>query len=195
MLFPQPRNLVLGEGTYRVKGDYSSCDLVSFYNAVKGGCEDVSVSRSPLAGKEEYRLVIDGSGAHLTAACDEGLFRAATSLWQLVRTGGGSLQHMQIDDQPQIARRGYMLDISRGRMPRVETIKTMIDFLASLKYNEFQLYMEGDCFKYAAYPEETAGFDCLTPEGALHRPCAQSEFLRPHVYMAEEAQLPPPRPL
>ena len=40
----------------------------------------------------------------------------------------------------------------------------MIDFLAALKYNEFQLYMEGDCFKYAAYPKETADFDCLTPE-------------------------------
>jgi len=46
----------------------------------------------------------------------------------------------------------------------VATIKMMIDFIAALKYNEFQLYMEGDCFKYAAYPKETADFDCLTPE-------------------------------
>jgi hypothetical protein len=60
-----------------------------------------------------------------------------------------------------------MIDISRGKMPFVKTIKMMIDFLAELKYNEFQLYMEGDCFKYAAYPEETAGFDCLTPEDIL----------------------------
>ena len=78
--------------------------------------------------------------------------------------GKGSLPHVHIEDKPDLPRRGYMLDISRGRKPKMETIKTMIDFLAALKYNEFQLYMEGDCFKYAAYPEETAHFDCLTPE-------------------------------
>ena len=78
--------------------------------------------------------------------------------------GKGSLPHVHIEDKPDLPRRGYMLDISRGRKPKMETIKTMIDFRAALKYNEFQLYMEGDCFKYAAYPEETAHFDCLTPE-------------------------------
>lgn len=105
--------------------------------------------------------------SHEHLSCQEGLFRAATSLRQMLRRGEGKLPFMRLQDKPDIARRGYMIDISRGRKPRMETIKTMIDFMAELKYNEFQLYMEGDCFKYAAYPKETAHFDCLTPENIL----------------------------
>ncbi len=162
LLFPQPRNMEILDGIYQPKHDYSACDLVSFFSAVKAGCDEVSTACSPLLGREEYRLSVDAQGLHIESSCEEGLFRAATSAHQLLRRG--SIPFLRLTDKPDIARRGYMLDISRGRMPRMETIKMMIDFLAALKYNEFQLYMEGDCFKYAAYPEETAGFDCLTPE-------------------------------
>ncbi len=164
MLFPQPRSMVLADGFFSVAPVCASCDLPAFFRAIKGGMDGVQIESAPLLEREEYRLTISPDGIALSAACDEGLFRAATSLRQLIRRTDGRLPCMTIEDKPHIARRGYMLDISRGRMPKVETIKTMIDFLAGLKYNEFQLYMEGDCFKYAAYPEETASFDCLTPD-------------------------------
>ncbi|MBQ2955292.1 MAG: family 20 glycosylhydrolase [Clostridia bacterium] len=164
ILFPAPRKIEYGEGAYRMKHCYAGSDLPGFYQAIRSGAEDVCVSLNPLMEKEEYRLEVSVGGVMISASCDEGIFRAATSLLQLIRRQKGLLACMTIEDKPEIGRRGYMLDISRGRMPKVETIKTMIDFLASLKYNEFQLYMEGDCFKYAAYPDETRDFDCLTPE-------------------------------
>ena len=164
MLFPQPRKATVSEGFYQVKENCAGLDLVAFYQAVKGGNADVKVVSAPLMEKEEYALTIAPDGVTIAASCDEGLFRAATSLRQLISRQKGCLACVTIEDKPEIKRRGYMLDISRGRMAKVETIKTMIDFLAALKYNEFQLYMEGDCFKYAAYPKETADFDCLTPE-------------------------------
>ena len=164
MLFPQPRQAAYHEGFYQVKVQYEGLDLPAFYQQIKNGNADVSVTVNSMLAKEEYLLKITAEGAAIESSCDEGLFRAATSLWQLIWRQKGRLQLCEIEDKPHIARRGYMLDISRGRMPKVETIKTMIDFLAALKYNEFQLYMEGDCFKYAAYPKETADFDCLTPE-------------------------------
>ena len=164
ILFPQPRSLELKEGEYRLplKSEYG--DLAAFFDCVRKGILGVRVARDHLLEKEEYALQIDESGIELCSAGDEGLFRAATSLWQMLRRTGGILPCVKIQDKPELPRRGYMLDISRGKKPTVKTIKTMIDFLAALKYNELQLYMEGDCFKYAAYPKETAGFDCLTPE-------------------------------
>ena len=164
ILFPQPRHIQLRDGTYAlpVRSEYR--ELPAFFRAIRSGMEGVLVSVNSLLGKEEYHLTISEDGVQINASCDEGLFRAATSLHQMLLRGGGQLPYVQIEDKPDLPRRGYMLDISRGRKPKVETIKTMIDFLAALKYNEFQLYMEGDCFKYAAYPEETAHFDCLTPE-------------------------------
>jgi len=164
ILFPQPRHLEVFDGTYTLPFSSDLRDLLAFYKAVLSGIHGVNVSRSALLAKEEYHLEICANGVSILVSSDEGLFRAATSLHQMLMREKGSLAYMKIKDKPDLPRRGYMLDISRGRKPKMETIKTMIDFLAALKYNEFQLYMEGDCFKYAAYPEETAHFDCLTPE-------------------------------
>ena len=167
ILFPQPRSLEVMEGTYAlpVKAEYR--DLVTFYRMVREGIPEVRVIRTPLLDREEYHLSVYGGGVEICASCDEGLFRAVTSLHQMLLRTGGELPQVAIKDKPAIARRGYMIDISRGKKPRMATIKMMIDYIASLKYNEFQLYMEGDCFKYAAYPKETADFDCLTPENIV----------------------------
>ena len=164
ILFPQPQRMTVLEGTYTlpVRDEYKP--LVSFYQRVREGVPGIRLIDAPLLKKEEYALEIGAQGVSIASSTPEGLFRAVTSLHQMLLRGDGKLPCARIEDWPALPRRGYMLDISRGRMPRVETIKGMIDFLAALKYNEFQLYMEGGCFKYAAYPKETADFDCLTPE-------------------------------
>ena len=165
ILFPRPRsmNILEGEAMIPVRDEYG--DLSAFFQMVQSGAvPGVQTVRVPLLEKEEYRLSIGEKGALLEASCDEGLFRAVTSLRQMMLRTQGKLPYLVIEDKPALPRRGYMLDISRGKKPRVDTLKTMIDFLAALKYNEFQLYMEGDCFKYAAFPEENADYDCLTAE-------------------------------
>jgi len=164
ILFPKPRVLEVLDTVYHVQDRFDASSLPAFFQSIQQQNHDITIDQSPLLGKEEYILDIDQAGIHLQVSCEESLFRAATSLRQLLLRNKGVLPHMHIKDKPDIARRGYMLDISRSRKPNVETIKMIIDFLADLKYNEFQLYMEGDCFKYAAYPKETADFDCLTPE-------------------------------
>ena len=163
ILFPLPRVLECYDGSFTLKADVSA-GLVAFFSALKKGIPGVMTETNAMLGSEEYHLTVDSAGVKVVVSCEEGLFRAATSLHQMLTRGRGTLSFMHIEDKPDLPRRGYMLDISRGRKPRIETIKTMIDYLAALKYNEFQLYMEGDCFKYAAYPKETAHFDCLTPE-------------------------------
>ncbi|MBR6767494.1 MAG: family 20 glycosylhydrolase [Clostridia bacterium] len=163
-VFPQPKQMEIGQGEFLMDAALAKLDLPSFFKAVQEGMKGVGLSTEPLMAQEEYRIEIGQDGVKIAYACAEGLFRAATTLRQMIRRGEGKLPFAEIADKPDLPRRGYMIDISRGRKPRMATIKMMIDFLAELKYNEFQLYMEGDCFKYAAYPKETADFDCLTPE-------------------------------
>ncbi len=167
MIFPQPKWMEVKEGAYRLDAALAEKSLTALYTAIKEGVPGVCVVSAPMLHKEEYHIVVDGEGVTISVACDEGLFRAATTLQQMIRQGKGMVPFAEIKDEPALSRRGYMIDISRGKKPRVETIKMIIDFLAALKYNEFQLYMEGDCFKYAAYPKETADFDCLTPENIV----------------------------
>ncbi len=164
LLFPKPREFEILEGTLAWPVKAAEGDLVSFFRRLKAGMKGVRLVSEPLFGKEEYTLRVDAGGVEIGFSGEESLFRAATSLRQLILRSGGRLPYLRTHDRPDLPHRGYMLDISRGRMPRPETIRGIIDFLAALKYNEFQLYMEGDCFKYAAYPRETENFDCLTPE-------------------------------
>ena len=175
ILFPQPQRLEMlgGEAHLPVKAEYG--DLAAFYDLVRSGQPGIRVETNALLQKEEYKLTVDENGAALEASCGEGLFRAVTSLRQLLLRDHGRVPCLRVHDWPALPRRGYMLDISRGKKPRVDTIKGMIDFLSALKYNEFQLYMEGDCFKYAAFPQENADYDCLTADDVkeLDRYCRE----------------------
>ena len=122
-LFPEPQSMELFDQTYSfpMKDQYD--DLTAFFHLVQAGLPGIRVATAPLLEKEEYRLTVDESGVLLEASCGEGLFRAVTSLWQMLRRNGGQLRCMRVSDKPALPRRGYMLDISRGKKPRVDTIK------------------------------------------------------------------------
>ncbi|PRP88467.1 glycoside hydrolase [Planoprotostelium fungivorum] len=49
---------------------------------------------------------------------------------------------MKIEDYPDFPNRGFMLDISRNRVPKIESIHHIVDVLSSLKLNQLQLYTE-----------------------------------------------------
>ena len=71
-----------------------------------------------------------------------GLRAAGATLRQLLREYGRRLPCLKIRDWPDFARRGVMLDISRGRVPKLETLLDLVERLADFKINEFQLYTE-----------------------------------------------------
>ena len=57
--------------------------------------------------------------------------------------------------------RGYMLDVSRDRVPTGRTLRLIIDILARCRYNQFQLYTE-HTFAYSAHPTVWEEADPLT---------------------------------
>ena len=161
MIFPEVHSIKNGNGKYRLKNSYKGVSLLDFFNMIKQGNEDVTIVRKPLFEAEEYSISVDAGGITIGASCDEGIYRAATSLRQLINKSGDTVECVLIEDKPEISRRGYMIDISSGCKPRKEELKKLIDFLSGLKYNELQIYMEGECFEYSAYPKCTEDFECL----------------------------------
>ncbi len=162
MLFPFPKSAEYKEGGYTLKKALNTACIMCFYKDALS-CDEISFVQDDGLEKEEYTLCVCDKGIEIKYSTEEGRFRAITTLYQMVKEGA-ELKFVCISDKPDFERRGYMLDISRGKIAKVETIKKLIDFLAFLKYNELQLYMEDFCFKYAAYPQVNAHFDCLTPE-------------------------------
>ena len=58
-------------------------------------------------------------------------------------------------------RLGFMLDISRDKVPTMATLKWLVDLLARLGYNEFQLYTE-HAFAYARHETVWRGCSPMT---------------------------------
>jgi len=91
---------------------------------------------------ESYTLRILPDGIQITAPDAAGHFYALQTLRQLIEQSSGPLPCLDIADASVFPLRGYYLDISRGRVPRLEMLKRRIRLLAALKINHLQLYFE-----------------------------------------------------
>ena len=107
-----------------------------------------------------YRLEVGEDAVHVVGADDAGLRHGRATLAQLRhradapgrRRADGTLPACRIEDWPDFAVRGVMLDVSRDRVPTLETLFALIDRLAGWKINQLQLYME-HTFAYVGHEE------------------------------------------
>jgi hexosaminidase len=110
---------------------------------------------------EGYALTITKSGVEIHYREKGGLRAAFATLRQLFCEYRRHLPCLSIQDYPDFARRGVMLDISRGRVPNLSTLLHLVDLLAGFKINEFQLYTE-HTFAYRNYRAVWSGWGPLT---------------------------------
>ncbi|GAB4574213.1 MAG: hypothetical protein Kow0077_19630 [Anaerolineae bacterium] len=114
-----------------------------------------------------YTLSITPDGITLTAHDEPGAFYAAMTLMQIARQAGESaLPCLEIRDWPDYPSRGVMLDISRDKVPTLDTLFQLIDQLAEWKINQFQLYTE-HTFAYRNHREVWQDASPLTGEEIL----------------------------
>jgi hypothetical protein len=110
---------------------------------------------------EGYTLTISKTGIEISFPEAGGLRAAAATLRQLLRQYGRRLPCLKIRDWPDFPRRGVMLDISRGRVPKLETLLELVEHLADFKINELQLYTE-HTFAYRKYKSVWQSWGALT---------------------------------
>ena len=110
---------------------------------------------------EGYALAISKTGIEISFRESGGLRAATATLRQLLREHGRRLPCLKIRDWPDFARRGVMLDISRGRVPKLETLLDLAEKLSDFKINELQLYIE-HTFAYKKYKSVWQSWGALT---------------------------------
>src|ERR1700744_1556671 len=118
-------------------------------------------TRSAPNHPEGYSLKIDPRGITISFRESGGLRAASATLRQLLREYKHRLPCLQIRDWPDFPRRGVMLDISRGRVPKLETLLDLAERLSDLKINELQLYTE-HTFAYKKYQSVWQSWGALT---------------------------------
>ena len=110
---------------------------------------------------EGYALAISKTGIEISFRETGGLRAATATLRQLLREYGRRLPCLHIRDWPDFPRRGVMLDISRGRVPKLETLLDLAEKLSDFKINELQLYTE-HTFAYQKYKSVWQSWGALT---------------------------------
>ena len=149
---------------------------LQFKGGKAGKQPSVRLIKSEAASKhpQGYFLVVGGKGVELRFRENAGLRNGMASLRQMVRQFGGRLPHLRIADYPDFERRGVMLDISRGRVPKLKTLLELAEHLASFKINELQLYTE-HTFAYRGFERVWRDGGALTAEEVqkLERRCRE----------------------
>lgn len=125
-------------------------------------------------GPDWYHLGITPAFVEIRASDIAGVRHAARTLRQLLDAASSRIAAMAIDDWPDFAARGVMLDISRDKIPLTRTLHQLIDLFASLKLNQLQLYTE-HTFTYQGHERIWRGTSALTPDDivALDAYCHQ----------------------
>jgi hexosaminidase len=100
----------------------------------------IVVSQGNALSGEKYRLKISTDGCAIEAGNADGVSRAFSTFAQLVLNG--KIPHVEIEDSPTLPSRGYMLDISRDRVPARRTLLYILDVMWLLKFNVLELYTE-----------------------------------------------------
>ena len=110
-----------------------------------------------------YRITLNGE-CTVEAADEDGAYYAQVTIDNLKRNAGGNtLPNMVIEDWPDMAYRGFMLDISRNFTTNDNILK-FIDLLAHYKVNVFHLHFGDD----EGWRLEISRFPELTRYGAYH---------------------------
>ena len=160
---------------------------------------DISIRPEAMPHPQGYYLSIRPSYITITAHDAAGAFYARQTLAQLARqfAGTGKLPVVHIEDWPDFPNRGVMLDVSRDKVPTMDTLYQMVDLFASLKYNQLQLYTE-HTFAYPGHEvvwkdaspmtaEEIRALDAYCRERFIELVPNQNSFGHMHRWLKHDA--------
>lgn len=107
-----------------------------------------------------YKIVF-GEKIRVWAQGVKGAFYAIQTLRQIAKNGYTDAK--EIVDSPDFEVRGFYYDITRGRIPTLESLKKLVDTLSYYKINMLQLYVE-HVFPFKEYDGVYQRTGYMTPE-------------------------------
>lgn len=150
-IFPRPREILAREGRLAVPPGREGREWLD--RLPRTAAEAREALAAPGAGywriepdpglpAEGYRLTLEEGGVRLCAADARGLLHGARVARELFEGAEGTLPCLEIRDHPDLAVRGFMLDVSRGKVPTLPELLGLAEAMARLRLNQLQLYVE-----------------------------------------------------
>lgn len=186
-ILPIPKAIIHNEGVFRINRDtaiksnsFKVADTILFLrDAIQEKCDislrvlasatDNMIEFNLLAGDENsqgYTLEVSDGKVVISAESDCGLYYGAVTLCQLIDEYGFNLPFVKIEDSPDVEKRGVLFDVTRGRVPTLENLKSMIRMFSFYKINQLYLYTE-HTFEYSKISEAWRGSSPLSAADIL----------------------------
>ena len=161
-MFPEPKSMTVREGTYRLNP--SLIDNLHNCTTSIEQLPGVLFNHDDRQAPEAFSLLIQQKNITLNYADFGGRYYGLLQLKQYIKeeSRDGSVPCADIFDQPAFKERGVMLDISRNRVPTMETFKKYIKMFANLRFNQLQLYTE-HTFAYTRHEQVWKDYLPMTP--------------------------------
>ena len=118
---------------------------LGFYAAVtKGEFEEgcIYLKHTEDRKEEEYTISIQQDGIRIDGGGNAGILYGIQTLRQIIAVEGAILPCLTINDYPDMPNRGYYFDATRGRIPTLAYLKSLVEKLSYYKINQLQLYVE-----------------------------------------------------
>lgn len=110
----------------------------------------IELTRSGEVG-QGYRIRVRPGRIELLGQGRPGLRYGVETLAQLLGPRSTRIKACDVDDAPDLEWRGLLLDISRGKVPTLDTLKEVIDLMVGVKLNLLMLYTE-HVFRFRRHP-------------------------------------------
>ncbi len=139
-LLPVPKSLQWGE-------DFLAWDKAAFEISSDGFASGkfvfTSIGDTEISHEQGYKLSINAQGVFVSAKTELGAKLALQTLRQIaLQSVENGMRFVEIIDEPDLEVRGFMLDISRCKVPTMRELGLLVDRLALFKYNRLELYTE-----------------------------------------------------
>lgn len=131
------------------------------WDGARGSPVEVATEPDRSLPPEGYELRIGPDGTRVRHADDRGLRWARRTLADLAGAAE-PLPTGVVRDWPDFPHRGYLLDISRDRVPTMATLEWLVARLADLRYNHLELYTE-HTFAYRSHETVWRDASPMTP--------------------------------
>ncbi len=166
-LLPKPQKIEIKDGFLRTKNvkiqnlcqDERIAKALKVFNVREDGAN--LIVKCENGSGEGYTLDIFEDEIVISGQSCAGAFYGIQTLRQIFENEEVPLLH--IDDAPSMSFRGIYQDVTRGRVPTLETLKKLIDTIAYYKANSLQLYVE-HAFPFKELGDAVEKLGYITPE-------------------------------
>lgn len=174
-IYPQVKSISSLDGQFSKKNQYGvffKTAMVNAFTELKTMCEAVEKAENEAdflfltdtaLQTEEYRLEVTEK-IRIYSKTESGAFYAVQSLKQIFAQTSNIIKGVKVMDAPDLEIRGFMLDISRDKVPHIEFVYELIDVMSFLKMNHLELYVEGFSYGYPSFKELWADKTPVTVE-------------------------------